>query len=41
LAVDLAIVVALPKEREAVEAVFGKGRPYKAPGDPMLYQSLE
>lgn len=41
LAVDLAIVVALPKEREAVEAVFGKGSPYMAPNDPMIYQNLE
>jgi nucleoside phosphorylase len=40
LAVDLAIVVALPKEREAVEAVFGRGRPYKAPDDPYLYSQI-
>jgi nucleoside phosphorylase len=39
--IDLAIITALPKEREAVEAVFGEGRALTLEGDPHVYHFLE
>jgi nucleoside phosphorylase len=39
--VDLAIITALPKEREAVEAVFGKGKPLQVEGDPHVYKMID
>ncbi|WP_167391976.1 5'-methylthioadenosine/S-adenosylhomocysteine nucleosidase [Mesorhizobium sophorae] len=39
--VDLAILTALPKEREAVEAVFGTGRPFRVSGDPHMYKMID
>ena len=41
LTVDLAIVVALPKEREAVEEVFGVGKNLKVSNDPHVYKLIE
>ncbi|MBD9507970.1 hypothetical protein IB277_14595 [Ensifer sp. ENS07] len=37
---DLAILTALPKEREAVEVVFGKGKTLEVDGDPQLYKEI-
>ena len=37
---DLVILTALPKEREAVEVVFGKGKPFRVAGDPQLYKQI-
>jgi nucleoside phosphorylase len=39
--VDLAILTALSKEMEAVEAVFGKGRTISRPTDPHLYKWID
>lgn len=39
--VDLAILTALPKEREAVEAVFGKGRDKQFKNDPHIYKIID
>ncbi|WFP64779.1 hypothetical protein [Mesorhizobium sp. WSM4904] len=39
--VDLAILTALPKEREAVEAVFGTGHPFRVDGDPHIYKMID
>ncbi len=38
--VDLAIVTALPKEREAVEAVFGPSTNLRVPNDPHIYKQI-
>lgn len=38
--VDLAILTALPKEREAVEVVFGKGRDKQFDNDPHVYKLI-
>jgi nucleoside phosphorylase len=38
--VDLAIVAALPKEREAIEAIFGVGKPYSVEHDPHVYKLI-
>jgi nucleoside phosphorylase len=38
--VDLAILTALPKEREAVEEVFGKGELKTIDGDPNIYRVI-
>lgn len=39
--VDLAIITALPKERDAVRAVFGAGRPLMVDQDPHVYRLVE
>jgi nucleoside phosphorylase len=38
---DLAILTAIPKEREAVEAVFGPSRIKRFPDDPNVYRLIE
>jgi nucleoside phosphorylase len=39
--VDLAVLTALSKEMQAVEAVFGNGRTISRPNDPHLYKWIE
>tara|TARA_Y100000815_G_scaffold72800_1_gene61563 strand:+ start:21281 stop:22945 length:1665 start_codon:yes stop_codon:yes gene_type:complete len=39
--VDLAILTALPKEREAVEMVFGEGRDKQFENDPHVYKLID
>ncbi|WEX79427.1 hypothetical protein PYH37_006335 (plasmid) [Sinorhizobium numidicum] len=37
---DLAVLAALPKEREAVEVVFGKGKTLRIEDDPHVYKEI-